>query len=87
MKDILIVVSPSTGMHLEVCKTMKTEAQKLDKSVRQLLGSLFLTNGPKSLKIALLLHRIASENNIPVAIFEIEAVLYAPSQASSMNPN
>jgi len=82
MKDLLIVVSPSTGKHLDVCKIMKMEAQKLDKSLQQPLESAFLATGPKSFEIAMLLHRIASENNIPVAIFEIESVLSVPIPAA-----
>jgi hypothetical protein len=41
------------------------------------LETAFLTSGPKSFEIATLLHRIASDKRLPVAVFEIEQLLFS----------
>jgi hypothetical protein len=87
MKDLLIVVSPTTGHQRGVCDTMQTEASKINKSVRRVLETAFLVSGPKSFEIAMLLHHIASDNNVPVAIFEIEGLLFSQPQGAKHNLN
>jgi hypothetical protein len=77
MKELLIIVSPDTGAKREICNIMQTEASNVDKSVRRVLETAFLVSGPKSFEIAILLHRIASENRLPVAVFEIEQLLFS----------
>ena len=81
MKDLLIVVSPDTGAHREICNIMQTEASNIDKSVRRVLETAFLLTGPKSFEIAISLHRIASDKGLPVAVFEIEQLLFSQSKA------
>jgi len=77
MKDILIIVAPNTGVHRDICNTMQTEASNIDKSVQRILETAFLATGPKSFEIATLLHRIASDKGLPVAVFEIEQLLFS----------
>lgn len=86
MKDILIVVSPTSSPHLDVCKKMKLEALRFGKAVQPILESAFLINGPKSFEIAMSLHRIAFEGRLPVAIFEIDSVLLEPSRDEENHP-
>ena len=75
MKDILVVVSPSTGVHQSACKSMKMEAEKFDKTLQQSFESAFLLSGPKAFETAMSLYHIAEHSNLPIAMFEIEAVL------------
>jgi hypothetical protein len=85
MKDILIVISPTSEKHRDICKRMKMEAEELEGKARQVLESAFLVTGPKSFEIATRLYCIAVESKLPVAIFEIESVLSFPDRLSQKN--
>lgn len=83
MKNILIVVAlQTTPWHRDTYNTMQKEALKSKESVKEILETGFLINGPKSFEIAMSLCRIALEKEIPVAIFEIESVLSVPNQTN-----
>lgn len=81
MKDLLIVLAPDSQAQREICNTIETEALKIDKSVRRVLETAFLLSGPRSFEIAILLHRIASDKGLPVAVFEIEQLLFSQPKA------
>ena len=78
MKDILIVLKPRINGSREPYNKVKMEAKKYEESVQEILGTAFLVTGPKSFEIAMSLYRIALENDIPVAFFEIESCLLIP---------
>ncbi len=75
MKDILIVTSPSTSHHESIGLKMKTEAEKNGTTVKLFHNTAILLSGPKSFEIARLLENIAERENLPIALFEVEAVL------------
>ncbi len=79
MKDILIVVKPRRDSCPEPYNTLKTEALKYKESVIEVLETAFYITGPKSFEIAISLIRTCFEQNIQIALFEIEKCLYDPS--------
>jgi methylmalonyl-CoA mutase cobalamin-binding subunit len=83
MKDILIVVSPISSQHLEICKTLSRAAEAYGQEVKEILGSAWLLTGRKSFEAAMSIYQIAFDKKLPVAAFEIESVLSCPSQRES----
>ena len=80
MKDILIAVAPRSEKHREICNRIATEitAQKIP--LQRPLETAFLTSGPKSFEGAMLIRDICLQDNLLFAIFEIESVLFAPTE-------
>ena len=78
MKDILIVVSPSTNDKHPVFMELRTEAQKYGKEAQQILYTSYLLTGPRSFENAMSIARIADQHNFDYAVFEIESVLKVP---------
>ncbi len=81
MKDILIVVSPSTGQHKTVCKAMLSETRQYGTAVRPIHDKAFLLSGPKSFEIAVSLARIAEGGNLQFVVCEVEAILIPSEEA------
>ncbi len=79
MKDILILVKQRQDGYRESYNRLKTEAPKNKESVREVLGTAFLLTGPKSFEIAMSFARIAFEENLQLAFFEIESNLLCPN--------
>ena len=78
MKDILVVVSPSTSDEHPVYMELRTEAQKYGKEAQQILYTSYLLTGPRSFENAMSIVRIADQHNFDSAVFEIESVLKVP---------
>lgn len=79
MKDILIVLKPRVDGFLESYNTIKKEADKNKGSTKEVFETAFLITGPKSFEIAMSLYRLALEQGIPVAFFEIQSCLLMPN--------
>ena len=80
MKDILITLAPRSGNALEVCETIAKGLAALEIPVQRPIETTFLLSGPKSFQGATWCHRTASDNKLPIAIFEVESTLLVPEQ-------
>lgn len=78
MKDLLIVLTPHSDKHFEICNTIAKEIEAKKIQLQRPLETAFLASGPKSFEAAIMCHEICQNYKIPYAIFEIEAVLSAP---------
>jgi hypothetical protein len=79
MKDLLLIASPFTGVDGESCNIISQEASAYEESVRQMLSTAWLISGHKSFEIAKQLHDRADQRKLPVALIEVESVLYEPN--------
>jgi|APSaa5957512622_1039677.scaffolds.fasta_scaffold431246_1 hypothetical protein len=85
MKDLLLIASPSTGVDGDSCDIISREASVYGESVRQILSTAWLICGDKSYEIAKQLHDRADQRKLPVALIEVESVLYEPDPSESGN--
>lgn len=79
MKDLLFIAAPSTGVDAESCKIISQEALIHKESVRQMLSTAWLISGDNSFEIAKQFRDRADQRKLPVALIEIESVLYEPT--------
>lgn len=78
MKDLLIVVTPSSSKHQDDCNKIEKAIKEMKVQIQRPLENTFLISGPKSFEASILAHGIARKENLPFAVFEIESLLMCP---------
>lgn len=80
MKDILITTSIGVERHRAICKSILEDTKTVGPEAKQILETSWLLSGPQSFSKSMLILDKLKENELPVAVFEIESVLVAPTQ-------
>jgi len=78
MKNLLIVVTPHSEKHFDICNTIATELKAQKIPLQRPTETTFLISGPKSFEGAMLCRETCLKHDLLFAIFEIESVLFPP---------